>query len=274
MYKHVAKRHFGQNFLKNQSVISQIIQIINPQNNDFIIEIGPGLGALSRPLLEHVQTLNVIEIDRDIVAYLYKAFDNNLIIHQADALKFDYTFNHQPTRVIGNLPYNISTPLLFHLAQFDNVIDMHFMLQREVVERICAEPNRHAYGKLSVMLQYRFDCVKMLDVGRENFDPKPKVESAIVQITPKSKDLWDNVNNQILNQIVSTAFNQRRKTIANSLSSLINKDRLQELGFDPQMRAENLTVQDYVNLSKYYTQFSSFCENKTETKSKHSEIES
>jgi 16S rRNA (adenine1518-N6/adenine1519-N6)-dimethyltransferase len=254
MYKHTAKRRFGQNFLSDEFIINQIIKIIQPKNNDFIVEIGPGLAALTRPILELIPTLHVIEIDRDIIAYLREQFATNLIIHEGDALNFDYNiFNQQAIRVIGNLPYNISTPLLFHLAQFEHIIDMYFMLQKEVVDRIVAKPNCHAYGRLSIMLQYKFNCVKMLDVKKESFHPVPKVESAIIHLTKKPKEEWQSIDAKKLNFIVSQAFNQRRKTISNSLGATISRDTLKELDIDPQKRAENLTVSEYILLSKIIT---------------------
>ena len=164
--KHIAKKRFGQNFLNDDYVISSIISIINPKPEDFIVEIGPGLAALTKPLLEKLPSLHVVELDRDIISFLKNNFSNNLIIHEGDALKFNYTFDNNKIRIVGNLPYNISTPLLFHLAEFENVVDMHFMLQKEVVERICAAPDCSDYGRLSIMLQYKFDCHKMLDVGK------------------------------------------------------------------------------------------------------------
>lgn len=248
-HNHIAKKRFGQNFLNNDYIIREIIDLINPQKNDFIIEIGPGLAALTRPLLECVNPLHVVEIDRDIINFLSKQFGEQLIIHSGDALKFDYSFDNQQIRVVGNLPYNISTPLLFHLAEFANIIDMHFMLQKEVVERICAQPNSHAYGRLSVMLQYKFNCINLLAVGKENFDPMPKVESAIVKLKPKPKQEWQNIDPIKLNQIVTAAFNQRRKTVSNSLKNLIPQKKLIELGINPTARAENLTLEEYLKLS-------------------------
>ena len=247
---HRAKKRFGQNFLNDTYIIEQIIAIINPQTQDFLVEIGPGLGALTTPLLQHLIQLHAIELDRDIVALLKTNFKSNLIIHEADALKFDFTLFKTPKlRVVGNLPYNISTPLLFHLAKFSHIADMHFMLQKEVVERICASPDCHSYGRLSIMLQYRFDCRKMLDVSREFFDPKPQVESAIIRLCPKPREQWQDIDEKKLNLIVTQAFGQRRKTVSNSLKNLISKESLEQLHIDTNKRAENLTVAEYLKLA-------------------------
>ncbi|MBP9742866.1 MAG: 16S rRNA (adenine(1518)-N(6)/adenine(1519)-N(6))-dimethyltransferase RsmA [Burkholderiales bacterium] len=246
-----AKKRFGQNFLNDEFVIAQIINLINPQFDDFMVEIGPGRGALTHPLSESLKQLHVIELDRDIVKLLHNTqFAHPVIIHSHDALKFDYTFKEKPQlRVAGNLPYNISTPLLFHLAQFDNITDMHFMLQKEVVERICASPNNKDYGRLSVMLQYRFNCIKLLDVSCNSFTPVPKVESALIRLKPKPLNLWQHINEKKLNHIVTTAFNQRRKTITNSLKNLFDQDILASIGIDCKKRAENLSVAEYVKLT-------------------------
>ncbi len=249
---HIAKKRFGQNFLNDTYIIDQIIDIINPKPDDFLVEIGPGLAALTKPLLTKVTRLHVVELDRDIISFLKSNFTDNLLIHAGDALKFDYAFTNETTqkiRVVGNLPYNISTPLLFHLAEFENILDMHFMLQKEVVERICAAPGNGDYGRLSIMLQYKFDCHKMLDVGRECFTPSPKVESAIVRLKPKARELWQSVDEKRLNHIVTSAFSKRRKTIRNSLNNIISLDTLAALGIDQNKRAENLSVDEYLKLA-------------------------
>jgi 16S rRNA (adenine1518-N6/adenine1519-N6)-dimethyltransferase len=249
---HIAKKRFGQNFLHDEYIINEIIKIINPKSGDLIVEIGPGLGALTVPLLAKVGKLDVIEIDRDIISILHKKFDNQVTIHSADALRFDYNFNGALIRVVGNLPYNISTPLLFHLAQFKNIEDMHFMLQKEVVDRICAKPDNKDYGRLSVMLQCKFACDKMLDVAATCFKPQPKVESAIVRLKPLSPDKQYKVDEETLNKVVSHAFNMRRKTISNSLKNIIKPEIFVKLGIDTNMRAENLSVAQYVQLANEY----------------------
>lgn len=250
--KHIVKKRFGQNFLNNDYIIHEIIKLINPKSDDFIVEIGPGLAALTLPLSEITKPLHVIEIDRDIVQILNKKFsDDNLIIHSADALKFDYSSFKKLIRVVGNLPYNISTPLLFHLASFNNITDMHFMLQKEIVERICAISDCHAYGRLSVMLQSKFICTNLLHVEKTNFTPMPKVESAIIRLKPRPEDEWQNIDFLKLNKIVTMAFNQRRKTISNSLKSLFSLDLLNELKIDSKKRAENLSVAEFIMLTRY-----------------------
>lgn len=250
MQGHTPKKRFGQNFLIDNYIINRIIEIIAPKEEDFILEIGPGLAALTKPILEFTNHLHVVEIDRDIIHYLEKNLADKLTIHGVDALKFDFnSLLSDKIRVIGNLPYNISTPLLFHLAEYKNILDMHFMLQKEVVDRICASPNNGDYGRLSVMLQYQFNCRKMLDVPHTSFDPEPKVESAIVKLIPKPAADTINIDKKRLNTIVTAAFNQRRKTITNSLKNVVNIELLEKLGIDNKKRAENLTVAEYISLS-------------------------
>ena len=248
---HTPKKRFGQNFLQDQYIIQQIIRLINPSNDQCLVEIGPGLGALTKPLLAQVQHLDVVEIDRDIIAHLKETYTpEQLTIHECDALQFNFNLDNKKIRVIGNLPYNISTPLLFHLNTFSNIIDMHFMLQKEVVDRICAVPNNGDYGRLSIMLQYKYICTKMIDVSAKCFYPAPKVESAIVRLVPRPQNEWQDINEQKLNHIVTNAFSQRRKTILNSLKSIFTKEQLVDAGIDITKRAENLSIYDYIKLSK------------------------
>ncbi|MBY0380246.1 MAG: 16S rRNA (adenine(1518)-N(6)/adenine(1519)-N(6))-dimethyltransferase RsmA [Burkholderiales bacterium] len=249
MVTHIAKKRFGQHFLVDEYIINQIVQLINPKITEFLVEIGPGLAALTKPILEYVEKLHVIELDRDIIKFLKNSFADKLVIHEGDALNFNFTFNNEPLRIVGNLPYNISTPLLFHLANYNNIIDMHFMLQKEVVERLCAKPSTGNYGRLSVMMQYKYNCSKILDVGAQCFNPVPKVASAVVKIVPKPQFMWKEVNYIKLNQVVMMAFNQRRKTIQNSLKGLINNDVFDKLNIDIKKRAENLTVTEYIILA-------------------------
>jgi 16S rRNA (adenine1518-N6/adenine1519-N6)-dimethyltransferase len=249
--KHTPRKRFGQNFLQDQSIIRNIIECINPQPEQNLIEIGPGLAALTKPLIEKLSHLEVIELDRDIVNFLQETFTpQQLTIHQGDALKFDFTLNNKPIRVVGNLPYNISTPIMFYLSQFPNIQNMVFMLQKEVVERICAKPNNRDYGKLTIMLQYKYKCRYLLDVPPESFYPAPKVDSAIVSLTPRTDYDWHQVDETNLNQVVSKAFSQRRKTISNSLKGLFSSEQLIEAGIDPLLRPENIELEKYISLSK------------------------
>ena len=249
--KHIPRKRFGQNFLQDQSIIHQIIECINPQHGQNIVEIGPGLAALTKPLIDKLGSLSVVELDRDIIEFLEKNFNRQEItIFQGDALKFDFTFGDLPIRVVGNLPYNISTPLLFHLSNFQNIQDMTFMLQKEVVDRICARISTSDYGKLSIMLQYKYKCRQLLEVPPESFYPAPKVNSAIVSLTPRTDYNWENVDENKLRKVVYQSFSQRRKTISNCLKPLFNQEKLLSMGINPQLRAENLTIEDYIKLSK------------------------
>lgn len=249
--KHIPRKRFGQNFLQDQSIIHKIIECINPQPDQNIIEIGPGLAALTKPLIEKLGHLDVVELDRDIIKFLQQNFTaQQITIHEGDALKFDFSLNNKTYRVVGNLPYNISTPIMFYLSQFSNIENMVFMLQKEVVQRICAQPNSSHYGKLTIMLQYKFKCRYLLDVPPESFYPAPKVDSAIISLTPRLDYNWQNINEDKLNKVVSQAFNQRRKTISNSLKLIIDVEQLQKLNINPQNRAENLTIEEFIQLSQ------------------------
>lgn len=241
---HRARKRFGQNFLVDKHIIGEIIRAIAPQPADTMVEIGPGLGALTRPLIERLPQLHVVEIDRDIIARLEQDYPRDkLIIHAGDALKFDFASLPAPLRIVGNLPYNISSPLLFHFAEFaKRILDMHFMLQDEVVERMVAEPSTAAYGRLSVMLQYRFYMEKLLDVPPESFRPAPKVNSAIVRMIPIPQDKIVVRNEARFAEVVTAAFGQRRKTLRNTLKGYLTEADFGRLGIDAQLRAENLDV--------------------------------
>jgi len=260
-HQHQPRKRFGQNFLKDNHVIQNIIAAINPKPNDRVIEIGPGLGALTKPLLEHVIKLEVIELDRNLVTKL-KDFSNaqdltkKLIIHQADALKFDYSQlerNHdEKLRIIGNLPYNISTPLIFHLLNYCPIIqDMHFMLQYELVERISSKPNHKSYGKLSVMLQYFCQATTLFIVEPQAFYPAPKVRSAIIRLVPHASPAYPSNNIERLREVTGAAFNQRRKTLANSLKNYLNQADFITLVIDPRIRPEQLTVSEFVRIANF-----------------------
>ena len=253
--KHIAKKRFGQNFLTDQSVIASLVDAISPKSDDLMVEIGPGLGALTKPLLKRLNLLHVVEVDRDIISWMQNEYANNAIqIHNADALKFDFSSLGKNIRVVGNLPYNISTPILFHLLDnISHITDMHFMLQKEVVERMVAEPSTAAYGRLSVMLQYRLQMEYLFTVPPEAFDPAPKVESAFVRCVPHNVLPYVTHNEKLFSQVVLAAFGQRRKTLRNTLKNILNDAGFIELGIDSQLRAENLHVSDFVAITNYLT---------------------
>ncbi len=252
---HRARKRFGQHFLHDQNIIHKIISALNPQPQQSIIEIGPGQGALTLPLLKRCQRLTAIELDRDLIPILQQksASIGELTLVNQDVLKLELSELQLPTplRLVGNLPYNISTPLMFHLLKSSNLIgDMVFMLQKEVAERIIATPHSKLYGKLTVMMQYFCASEYLFDVPPGCFSPPPKVDSSVIRLRPYSTPLHQVDNYQALEQLVSAAFNQRRKTISNSLKNLLNKGTIAELGIDPSARAENLTLADFVQLTQ------------------------
>ncbi len=251
--KHVAKKRFGQNFLTDQGIVSSLIDAINPKTEEIIVEIGPGLGALTKPLLKKINHLHVVEIDRDIVSWMQNEYAKNTItIHNVDALKFDFTSLGQNLRVVGNLPYNISTPILFHLLDnVSHITDMHFMLQKEVVERMVALLSNPEYGRLSVMLQYHLQMEYLITVPPEAFEPAPKVESAFVRCVPHATKPSIANDYSLFYKVVLAAFGQRRKTIRNTLKNFLNDNDFLKLNIDSQLRAENLSVKDYVLISNY-----------------------
>jgi len=251
--KHVAKKKFGQNFLKDSSIIHAIIQSIQPLQNDLLVEIGPGLGALTKPLLEKTKHLFAIELDRDIVNWMQNQYSkNNITIFNEDVLNFNFHQFDKKIRIVGNLPYNISTPILFKCIEDIKIItDLHFMLQKEVVDRMIAAPSSSEYGRLSVMLQYYFAMEHLVHVPKESFDPEPKVESSFVRLIPY--DNYPFVANNIdqFGKIVKEAFSQRRKTIRNTLKNFMNANDFENININPQLRAENLSVSDFVKISNY-----------------------
>ncbi len=251
--KHIPKKRFGQNFLTDGQVLHDIIRAIAPAPDDLMVEIGPGQGAMTRLLLETLRRLQVVELDRDLVALLHKQFSpDRLLIHSGDALQYDFgalAGGERRLRVVGNLPYNISSPLLFHLAQYaPQVIDQHFMLQKEVVERMVAEPGGRDYGRLSVMLQWRYQMELLFVVPPEAFDPPPKVDSAIVRMVPIASPLP--CKQPLLEQVVTKAFSQRRKVIRNCVAGLFGEQQLIDAGIDPQLRPEAVALEQYVNLAR------------------------
>lgn len=256
-----ARKRFGQNFLQDEAIIEAIVEAISPEPSQHLVEIGPGRAALTEPLLSRCGFLDVIELDRDLVPLLRQQlvrYADKLAIHEADALRFDYRSlqqNSESMRVIGNLPYNITTPLLFHLlSQSDCIDDMCFMLQREVVERICAQPGNKQYGRLSIMMQHQCYTEQLFVVPPEAFDPAPKVESAIIYLQPLAKRVGGDVDLDALGKIVTQAFSQRRKTMANTLKKLVTVSDLEQAGIEPSQRPETVTVEQFVELTRCYLQ--------------------
>jgi 16S rRNA (adenine1518-N6/adenine1519-N6)-dimethyltransferase len=251
MLGHPSRKRFGQNFLADPHYIAKIITAIGPRPGDNIVEIGPGLGALTRPLIEACGRISGIEIDRDLAARLAAAYPpDRLSLHVTDALYFDFTTLGRALRVIGNLPYNISTPLLFHLAQYDAIVrDVTVMLQKEVVQRMAAAPGTAEYGRLSVMLQVRFAVERLFVVPAGAFRPPPKVESAVVRLRPLA-DARPQVNDEgLFARIVTAAFGQRRKTLRNALRPFATEIELEREGIAPGARGETLSVADYIRLA-------------------------
>jgi len=252
---HIPRKRFGQHFLVDQDIIAAIVDGIRPQAADLMVEIGPGLGALTKPLLARLDHLHVVEIDRDVIAKLKRDYSNErLTIHEGDALKFDFgalvAGDERRMRVAGNLPYNISTPLLFHLADYaERVIDCHFMLQAEVIERMVAEPGGKEFGRLSVMLQYRFEMERILEVPPDAFDPPPRVDSAVVRMIPKPVGALNAVSLEGLGLLVTRAFSQRRKVLRNTLKGHASEAQMEAAGIDTRARAEEIPLENYVRLA-------------------------
>ena len=251
--QHQARKRFGQNFLSDTGIIQRIVSSINPKHGDRIIEIGPGLGALTCPILNIVDEMDVIELDRDIIPKLQLncGLDSQLRIHNIDVLKFDFSDlgYDEPLRIIGNLPYNISTPIIFHLVEYSSIIkDMYFMLQKEVVERLAAKPNTSNYSRLSVMAQYHFQVTPLFLVPPESFQPVPKVDSAIVRLIPHAKKPIQVSNEQDFAKLVAQAFSQRRKTLRNVLKDICSIEQIQAAGIDPGCRAQSLSLEQFARL--------------------------
>ncbi|HEX6706901.1 MAG TPA: 16S rRNA (adenine(1518)-N(6)/adenine(1519)-N(6))-dimethyltransferase RsmA [Albitalea sp.] len=248
--KHVARKRFGQHFLTDSAVIDGIVRAIDPRPGDALVEIGPGLGAMTDPLVQRSGRLTVIELDRDLAARLRKRPELEVV--ESDVLKVDFAglAQHagQPLRVVGNLPYNISTPILFHLlGAVEHLVDQHFMLQKEVVERMAAGPGGKDYGRLSVMLQWRYDIESVLDVPPEAFDPPPRVESAVVRMLPLPEVAL--LDPALLGEIVAVAFSQRRKLLRHTLGRWLEQRGFAGT-FDVQRRAEEVPVSDYLALAQ------------------------
>ena len=253
--RHVTKKRFGQHFLHDAGILRKIVQAIAPRRDDTVIEIGPGEGALTLPLLRELGRMTVIELDRDLVPRLRALAEGvgELEIINADVLTVDFSTlaRGAPLRIVGNLPYNISSPILFHcLDHIDAIQDMHFMLQREVVDRMAAAPGSKVYGRLSVMLQLVCRVDPLLRVPPGAFRPPPKVDSAVVRLTPRPEAERPSVDADLLARVVKAAFGQRRKTLANALGDVVSADQIRAAGVDPRIRAEQLPVSAFVALAE------------------------
>jgi 16S rRNA (adenine1518-N6/adenine1519-N6)-dimethyltransferase len=254
---HKARKRFGQNFLNDPYIIDGIVSAINPKPGQNLVEIGPGLGAITEPVVKEVDKFTVIELDRDLAERLRTHPDlaEKLTIHEGDAMRFDFTQLVKPNnklRIFGNLPYNISTPLMFHLFEFHKDIqDMHFMLQKEVVNRLAAAPGSKAYGRLTVMAQYFCKVVPVLEVPPTAFVPPPKVDSAVVRLMPYEELPYPAKSLKWLDRVCREGFNQRRKTVRNCYKGLLSQKVLEELGVNPSMRPENLTLEQFVDMANW-----------------------
>lgn len=255
---HHPKKHLGQHFLQDHTVIHDIVQAIYPKKGEHLVEIGPGLGALTQALLPIVHEVDVIEFDKDVIPTLTKICQplGNLHIHLGDVLHFDFSTlysKHIPLRIVGNLPYQISTPLLFHLIQYaDFISDMHFMLQKEVVDRMSAHVGTKSYGRLSVMTQYHFEAESLFKVKPDAFYPKPEVTSAVVRLTPKKLSFTAH-NYSSFSTIVREAFNHRRKTLHNALKNIVTLEQMMTVGVDPNCRPEEVSVEAFIKLANEIT---------------------
>ena len=246
-----AKKRFGQHFLTDRYVIDRIVNAIAAKPDEVIVEIGPGPGAITAPLVSLLSHLHAVEIDRDLAAALRSRFPiEKFTLHQENVLEFDFGKIGSRFRCVGNLPYNISTPFLFHLAGFaEQLIDATFMLQKEVVDRMVADPDTEAYGRLSVMLQYRFAMRRLFDVPPGAFTPPPKVDSAIVRLVPLPAERLRAKDDARFAVMVTAGFGQRRKTLSNTLKPYLNAEQINALGIDPKRRGETLSVEEFVRLA-------------------------
>ena len=253
--KHRARKRFGQNFLTDPHVVAGIVAAINPQAGEHLVEIGPGLGVLTDSLLPIIGAMDAVELDRDIIPKLAANCSDKgqLQIHAIDALQFDFSSlatDGRPLRIVGNLPYNISTPLMFHLLEKREVIkDMHFMLQKEVVDRLAATPNSKSYGRLSVTMQYHCRVEALMDVPPESFSPPPKVNSAVVRLTPYAEPPVQVDDLNMFEKLVTQAFSQRRKTQRNTLKPMMSAEQMEALDVDPKRRAETVSLEEFARLA-------------------------
>jgi 16S rRNA (adenine1518-N6/adenine1519-N6)-dimethyltransferase len=252
MTGHQARKRFGQHFLTSDEVIQQIVHAVSPQQGETIVEIGPGQGAITTPLAQLATTLHAIEFDRDLVPQLIRRYaDNkNVRIHEADALNFDFANLGNKLRIVGNLPYNISTPLLFQLLRYrDCITDMHFMLQKEVVDRMAAQPGNKTYGRLTIMLGCALEVVPLFDVPREAFSPPPKIMSSIVRMRPIPQPAFKIHDAAVFESLVRLAFSRRRKTLRNALQGMATVADIEALGLDPTARPEQVGIEDWIALA-------------------------
>lgn len=257
MAKYRARKRFGQHFLSDPGVIDAIIRAVHPTKEDVIVEIGPGHGAITDALARNAGHLHAVELDRDLVARLRQQYEGNpdVTVHEADALRFDFSSLGDRIRVVGNLPYNISTPLLFHLLKFrEQILDMHFMLQKEVVDRMAAGPGSKAYGRLGIMLGCHLSIESLFDVPPDAFDPPPEVTSAVVRLDPLPPGTFEINDEAGFSTLVATAFMQRRKTLRNSLKKLVERPDFEAAGIDAGLRPEQVSIADYIRLSNYLRQ--------------------
>lgn len=251
--KHIPRKRFGQHFLKDAAILDAIIAAISPEKTDLMVEIGPGLGAMTRLLLNHLDWLHVIELDRDLAKHLGKTWPaEKLQIHQGDALQFNFAAltgeSSQKMRVVGNLPYNISSPLLFHLTAFiPQIADQHFMLQKEVIQRMVARPGSRIYGRLSVMLQWQYHMEMLFDVPPSAFSPPPEVDSAVIRMIPRPTPLA--CDRAKLEKTVTQAFSRRRKILRNTLAPLFAENDLIDAGIDPGKRPEDIPYEQFIALA-------------------------
>ena len=248
---HRARKRFGQHFLIDRACIRRILEAVDPRPGEHVVEIGPGLGALTDGLLERVEHLDLIEIDRDLAQRLASRYPPSRVsVHVEDALKIDYHALGERLRIVGNLPYNISSPLLFRLSESAAaIVDIHAMLQKEVVDRMSAAAGSRDYGRLTVMIGYRFHVERLFRVGSGAFRPQPKVESAFVRLRPRSPLTWQARDEKLLSRIVTAAFGQRRKTLRNALATMVSEEKLRAAGFDPRSRGETLSIEQFVALA-------------------------
>lgn len=251
---HKSRKRFGQHFLVDPGVVDGILRAVHASKDDVVVEIGPGQGAITAALAADAGTLHAIELDRDLVARLRRQYDGHpsVTVHEADALSFDFATLGDRLRIVGNLPYNISTPLLFHLLNFrDRIVDMHFMLQKEVVDRMAAGPGSKAYGRLGIMLGCHLHIEALFDVDRSAFNPPPEVTSAVVRLDPLPPGSFNIHDEALLSKLVASAFMMRRKTIRNSLKEHLEVRDLEAVGIDPGLRPEQISIAKYVQLSNH-----------------------